>query len=125
MTYTVTIPKRTDYAFDLGKFGRRITTCNPDAQVWFNRGLIWAYGFNHKESAVCFEQAITHDESCAMAYWGLAYALGPNYNQPWELLGADLNIVVQRTYHAAQKAQSLAANATPMEQALISAIQDR
>ena len=25
--------------YDLGKFGRRITTSSPEAQLWFDRGL--------------------------------------------------------------------------------------
>lgn len=114
-----------DYPFELGGFERRVTTNNPEAQIWFNRGLTWAYAFNHKESSACFEQAIAHDESCAMAYWGLALTLGPNYNQPWEFFGADLGEIVRRTYQASRKAQSLAAAGTPIEQALIAAIQAR
>ncbi|KAJ5152367.1 hypothetical protein N7492_010662 [Penicillium capsulatum] len=115
----------TEYDFDTGKFERPITTKSPDAQTWFNRGLTWAYGFNHQEAASCFERAIHNDPECAMAQWGLAYALGPNYNQPWEFFGADLKSVVQRTYQASRKAALLATNATPVEQAIITAIQAR
>ncbi|KAL4916290.1 hypothetical protein BDW62DRAFT_218788 [Aspergillus aurantiobrunneus] len=118
-------PMRTDYPFNLGPFGRPVTTANPEAQTWFNRGLTWVYTFNHKEAATCFEQAIAHDESCAIAYWGLAYALGPNYNFSWEFFGEDLNNIVQRTCQASQTAQALAHTATPIEQALIKAIQAR
>ncbi|KAJ5098445.1 hypothetical protein N7532_005446 [Penicillium argentinense] len=119
------IDRKTAYAFDLGTFGRSITTASPEAQIWFNRGLTWAYAFNHKEAATCFEQAIAHDESCAMAYWGVAYTLGPNYNQPWEFFGANLAVVVKRTFDASRKAVALAANASPVEKALITAIQAR
>ncbi|KAJ5159984.1 uncharacterized protein N7482_006988 [Penicillium canariense] len=125
MTDNTSALKSTDYAFDLGKFGRRVTTNSPEAQIWFNRGLTWTYAFNHKEAATCLEQAIAHDESCAMAYWAIAYALGPNYNQSWELFGTDLKVMVQRTYQASRKAQALATSATPVEQALITAIQTR
>ncbi|KAJ5101765.1 hypothetical protein NUU61_003987 [Penicillium alfredii] len=118
-------PTQTEYPYDLGSFGRQITTNSPEAQTWFNRGLTWAYTFNHKESAACFEKAIARDESCAMAYWGLAYATGPNYNQPWHFFGAGLKLVVESTYHAARKAQSLATNASAIEQARIAAIQAR
>lgn len=38
------------------------------AQTWFNRGLTWTYAFNHAEAAYCFEQAVAHDPSCAIAY---------------------------------------------------------
>ncbi|KAL4871228.1 hypothetical protein BDV12DRAFT_164435 [Aspergillus spectabilis] len=117
--------KRTAYPYDLGTFGRPVTTNSIEAQTWFNRGLTWAYTFNHKEAVGCFEQAIAHDETCAMSYWGLAYALGPNHNRPWEFFGDELDGVVQRTYQASQKARALASSATPIERALIFAIQSR
>lgn len=70
--------------YDLGSYKRVINTNSPSTQTWFNRGLVWSYAFNHEEAALCFEQSIAHDENCVMAYWGLAYCLGPNYNKPWE-----------------------------------------
>lgn len=124
---SVPIAKRpeSEYPFDLGTFGRPITTTNPSTQTWFNRGLTWVYTFNHKEAVTCFEQAIAHDESCAIAHWGLAYALGPNYNYAWEFFGENLADAVRRTYEASQRALALAATATPIEQALIKAVQTR
>ena len=74
-----------DY-FDLGPFSRTITTHAPAAQVWFDRGLNWVYGFNHMEAIACFRKALEYDADCAMAHWGVAYAAGPNYNLPWHLL---------------------------------------
>lgn len=68
--------------YNLGSFHRPITTTNPETQTWFDRGLIWTYAFNHEEAAQCFSKAISLDPSCAMAHWGLAYCLGPNYNKP-------------------------------------------
>ena len=70
-----------DY-FDLGSYTRSVTGSEP-AQTWFNRGLLWAYGFNHEEAVACFERATKADPGCVMGYWGHAYALGPNYNKPW------------------------------------------
>lgn len=72
------------YEFDLGSYSRPVTTSSPEAQLWFDRGLLWTYGFNHEEAVFCFKQAAEADPKCAMAYWGVAYALGPNYNKPWE-----------------------------------------
>lgn len=119
------VPASDEY-YDLGSFGHSITTTSADAQIWFNRGLIWVYSFNHMEGAYCFEQAIAHDPACAMAYWGLAYAVGPNYNKPWETFDhGDLHTCVQRGYDALQQAKKHVANATPLEQALIDAIQSR
>jgi hypothetical protein len=70
--------------FNLGAHGRPITTASPSAQRWFNHGLTWAYAFNHEEALRCFERAIEHDPRCAVAYWGNAYAIGPNYNKAWD-----------------------------------------
>ena len=75
-----------DY-FDLGSHTRPVTTDSAQAQEWFGRGLVWAYAFNHEEAAACFERGAAADPGCAMAYWGLAYAVGPNYNKPWEAFG--------------------------------------
>ena len=71
-----------DY-FDLGTYGRKVTTASEDAQTWFDRGLNWLYGFNHEEAIKCFEKAGTADPNCAMAWWGASYSAGPNYNLPW------------------------------------------
>jgi len=46
-----------DY-FDLGEYGRKITTTSPDAQTWFDRGLNWTFGYNHGEAVSCFKKAI-------------------------------------------------------------------
>jgi tetratricopeptide (TPR) repeat protein len=71
--------------FDLGDYTRAVTTTSDEAQTWFDRGLRWTFGFNHEEAVECFRKAIAADPACGMAYWGLAYAIGPNYNKPWEL----------------------------------------
>ena len=114
-----------DY-YDLGAFGRPVTTSSAEAQLWFDRGLAWAYGFNHEEAVACFEAAAAADPGCAMAYWGIAYALGPNYNKPWEFFdAADLMRTVQRAYATVEQAHAAAAGATPTEQALIRALRAR
>ena len=72
--------------FDLGPYSRKVTTSSPDAQLWFDRGLNWLFGFNHEEAIKCFQKALEHDPDCAMAHWGISYAPGPNYNLPWHPL---------------------------------------
>lgn len=114
-----------DY-FDLGTYSRPVTTTSPQAQLWFDRGLVWTYGFNHEEGARCFERAAEADPGCAMAQWGIAYALGPNYNKPWEFFDEeDLRTTVERTHEALQRAEELAAGASPVERELISALRHR
>lgn len=114
-----------DY-YDLGAYGRAISTSSPEAQIWFDRGLNWTYGFNHGEAVRCFERAIEADCDCPMAYWGLAYATGPNYNKPWEMFDSvDLTQTVEKAYTATQKAMKLLDKAQPAERALITALQSR
>ncbi|KAE9363790.1 TPR domain protein [Stipitochalara longipes BDJ] len=112
--------------YDLGSYHRAITTSSADAQTWFDRGLIWIYGFNHEEAAKCFEKAVAADEGCAMAYWGLAYALGPNYNKPRDAFDEEEKTTnLKRTHDAARKAKTLAVAASPVERALVTALQSR
>ncbi|KAJ4863223.1 hypothetical protein T069G_04177 [Trichoderma breve] len=112
-----------DGYFNLGTYHRPITTKSPNAQRWFNRGLIWAYGFNTQEASNCFEKVITADPDCAMGYWGLAYTRGPYYNKAWRLFDPkDLNMALEATYSASRQALNLIRNASPVEQALIHAI---
>jgi tetratricopeptide (TPR) repeat protein len=64
----------------MGRHHHPITTRDPDAQRYFDQGLIIDFGFNHAESARSFRAAQTLDPDCAMCYWGEALALGPNIN---------------------------------------------
>lgn len=112
--------------YDLGTYHREITTNSEEAQIWFDRGLIWSYGFNHQAAVECFEEAIAHDEKCAMAYWGLAYAVGPNYNKPWHIFDKDdLQQTLKKAYDAAVKAKELTNGVKSWEASLIDAIQSR
>ncbi|GAA2459484.1 hypothetical protein [Streptomyces glaucus] len=115
-----------DY-YDLGTHSRPVTTSSPEAQLWFDRGLVWTYAFHHEEAVACFETAAAADPDCAMAHWGIAYALGPNYNKPWESFdGQDLARTVARTHTAVERAQEKAqAAGTPVERALIGALRAR
>ncbi|WP_345628932.1 tetratricopeptide repeat protein [Streptomyces thinghirensis] len=115
-----------DY-YDLGTHGRPVTTSSPEAQRWFDRGLVWTYAFHHEEAVACFEAAAAADPDCAMAHWGIAYALGPNYNKPWEAFDtAELTRTVDRTHAAVELAHEKAArSATPLERALIGALRAR
>ncbi|MCX4767166.1 hypothetical protein OG562_40610 [Streptomyces sp. NBC_01275] len=115
-----------EYPYDLGAHGRTVTTSSPQAQRWFDRGLVWSYAFHHEEAVSCFEAAVLADPDCAMAHWGIAYALGPNYNKPWEFFDEkDLARTVARTHAAVELAHEKAAHATPVERALIGALRAR
>ena len=115
-----------DYDYDLGSYAREVTTSSAAARAWFTRGLLWTYAFNHEEAVRCFTRAIADDPDCALAYWGLAYALGPNYNKSWEDFDpADLSSSVSRAYDAAAAAASRAPGASAVEQALVHALAAR
>ncbi len=114
------------YPFDLGTYGRSASTSSIDAQVWFDRGLVWCYAFNHEEAIGCFERAIAADDRFALAHWGLAYAAGPNYNKQWDAFDdVDLRASLGRAYAAVQRAAELAEAAPPVERDLIGALAER
>jgi tetratricopeptide (TPR) repeat protein len=115
-----------EYPYDLGNYHRPVTTTSDSSQRWFDRGLIWIYGFNHEEAIECFRRAIEEDSNCALAFWGLAYASGPNYNKPWEVFDEeDFLKTVIKAEVAAKEARLREASASPLEQALIEALQSR
>lgn len=115
-----------DGYYDLGQHTCPVTTTSPEAQIWFDRGLVWTYGFNHEEAVRCFEKALAADPDCAMAYWGKAYAAGPNYNMPWELFDPASRAEALATAHAAtQQALARTGACSDVEKALITALPAR
>jgi len=114
-----------DY-YDLGTYSRSVTTSSAQTQLWFDRGLMWCYGYNHDEAIRCFQKALEHDRNCAMAYWGIAYASGPNYNKRWDaFIEQELKEAVAQARLATQIALVHLEGTTPVEQALIHALQQR
>jgi tetratricopeptide (TPR) repeat protein len=112
--------------FDLGPYSRKVTTSSPDAQLWFDRGLNWLFGFNHGEANKCFQKALEHDPECAMAHWGVSYASGPNYNLPWHLYDPHgRQMALEASYDAMKGALLHAEKAGPLEQAMIHALPAR
>ncbi|MFN3953380.1 MAG: tetratricopeptide repeat protein [Pararhodobacter sp.] len=114
------------YQFDLGRYVRKVTTGSGEAQAWFDRGLVWLYGFNHEEAIACFEKAIAADPDCAMAHWGIAHAIGPNYNKLWEFFAPDEKVAALEKAHASLSQARVAGDtATPVERAMVKALGDR
>ncbi len=112
--------------FDLGTYSRPVTTSSPDAQAWFDRGLNWTYGFNHEEAAECFRKAVDADPGCGLAWWGLAYVAGCNYNKAWTAFDPeDLKGAVTVAHEATQKALALVDSMTETEALLIRALPAR
>lgn len=104
---------------NFGDYHRVITIASDEAQAYFDQGLVLAYGFNHELAIKSFQEALTHDPACAMCYWGIAWALGPNINLP---MAPALN---GEAWDALQQALALAADAIPVEQAFITALAAR
>jgi tetratricopeptide (TPR) repeat protein len=100
----------------LGDLHHPVSTSNPEAQKFFDQGMRLIYAFNHQEAAGSFERAAELDPKMAMAYWGLAEAVGPNYNDP-----ADPDRYKQ-AHEAIAQAEKLSVNASPSEKAYIAAM---
>ncbi|MGA8154093.1 MAG: hypothetical protein WB952_24290 [Terriglobales bacterium] len=103
----------------LGNLHHHVSTKNPEAQKFFDQGLRFIYAFNHDEAARSFAHAGELDPELAMAFWGVAEAVGPNYNDP----ASDDRF--KQAHQAIQKAVDLSANASPSEQAYIQAMAKR
>jgi tetratricopeptide (TPR) repeat protein len=104
----------------LGSYSRKITADSPEAQRYFDQGLGFLHGFNHSAAIRAFQQAAEIDPECAMAHWGIALACGPHINVAVvpppvaELAWTEINL-----------AKKNAANASPVERALIDALAER
>src|SRR5215469_11156863 len=103
----------------LGDIHHPVSTDVIQAQEFFDQGLRFIYVFNHDEAARSFQHAAELDPKLAMAFWGVAEAVGPNYNDP-----ADPDRY-RKAHDAAQKALDLSSRASPTEQAYIRAIAKR
>jgi tetratricopeptide (TPR) repeat protein len=100
----------------LGKVYHPVSTKSPEAQQFFDQGLELVYGFNHDEARKAFQRAAELDPKLAMAWWGVALTLGPNYNLPVDPEREKAG------YEAVQKAVALKENSTELERAYIEAL---
>lgn len=103
----------------LGNHQHTISTTKPEAQRFFDQGLTLVFGFNHEEAARAFRRASELDPQSAMAFWGIALALGPCIN-------LDVDPPHEKAaYEAVQKALSLAPSGTERERDYIHALATR
>lgn len=96
-----------------------ISTSNPQAQAYFDQGVRLLFGFNHAEAIRSFREAARLDPNCAMCWWGVAFALGPNINLPMQPDAGGPAIA------AVQMGRSLEPHASPEEVAWIEAVAAR
>jgi tetratricopeptide (TPR) repeat protein len=113
------LSKSTAMMTGLGNLHHPVSTKNPQAQNFFDQGLRLIYAFNHEEAAKSFRQAAKLDPKLAMAYWGIAEAVGPNYNDPAS------EERFKEAHEAIQKAVDLSENASDSEKAYINAMAKR
>jgi tetratricopeptide (TPR) repeat protein len=103
----------------LGNLHHPVKTTSPQAQNFFDQGMRLVYAFNHEEAIRSFKRAAELDPQMAMAYWGIAYALGPNIN-------LDVDPERERAaYEAVQKAMQLSKGSPENERAYIEALSKR
>ena len=100
----------------MGDHHHPVTTASPEAQVFFDQGLVLAYGFNHLEAERSFREAARLDPDCAMCYWGIAFVRGPNINS---LMDPE-NVPV--AWEALERARELAPRVSEKEQGYIEAL---
>jgi len=104
----------------MGPHRRAITTSSPEAQAYFDQGFNWAYAFNHDEAIKSFTRAAELDPDCAMAWWGVAWCEGPNYNDP--VMTDERSAAA---WEATRNALARVENTTPVERALVEAMATR
>lgn len=100
----------------LGDVHHAVSTKNSRAQQFFDQGMKLVYGFNHDEARKSFQRAADLDPKLAMAWWGVALTLGPNYNLPVDPEREKAG------YDAVQRALTLQENASEPERAYINAL---
>jgi tetratricopeptide (TPR) repeat protein len=98
---------------------RMTITANPQAQKFFDQGVNLMFGFNHAEAIRSFREASRLDPTCAMCWWGVAFALGPNINLPMQ------EDAIIPAWMALKNAQTLAPKTTQKEQDWIAALSTR
>ncbi|SMY06290.1 hypothetical protein [Flavimaricola marinus] len=112
--------------YDLGRYTRPVTASSATAQQAFDTGLLWLYGYNHEAAAKAFQEAAAEDPGCGAALWGFAYAIGPNYNKPWEFFDAEERTSsLMQAHKAIEDAKALRSKLTTVENDLIDALADR
>ena len=101
---------------NLGPHSRAITTTSDSAKAYFDEGMQFMYAFGVGSALRSFQRAQELDPTCAMCYWGEAWALGPYLND------SRMSAEDERTAHrAARRARELASSGSAVERSLAEA----
>src|SRR5437868_7340081 len=103
----------------MGEAHHAVSTKDAMAQKFFDQGMAFIYGFNHDQAEKSFRRAGELDSKLAMAHWGIAKAVGPNYNLPVDPERE------KQAYDEIQKARELAQSASRAERDYIEALAHR
>jgi tetratricopeptide (TPR) repeat protein len=95
-----------------------VNTKSTEAQRFFDQGLGLIYALDYNEAANSFRRAATVDPTMAMAYWGIAYALGSDYY--YHTAGDPAR--ERESYEAMQQAVTFSAHGPEVERGYISAL---
>lgn len=104
---------------NLGTHSHKITTSSAEAQAYFDQGYRQLFNFNHAAAIASFQEALKRDANCAMCWWGIAFAHGPNINMPM------MPDAVAPANEAIANAQRLAGGASAAERDYIAALAKR
>lgn len=104
---------------NLGTHEHKITTTSAETQAYFNQGYRFLFNFNHAAAVASFQEGLRRDPKCAMCWWGIAFAYGPNINMPM------MPDAMTPAWQALKMAQELAPGASEAEQAYIAALSKR
>ena len=115
-----------NHPYNLGQYFDSINDSSSERETWFNRGMVWLYGFDLEMAFRCFEKASQLNDNCAISNWGMACASGIYYNKPWVRMQKDeLAEKLHKTYEYSRLAKSKIAFASDKESMMIEALQAR
>lgn len=98
-----------------------VSTKSAEAQRLFDEGLGLVYALDYGGAANTFRRAAALDPKMAMAYWGIAYALGSDYYYPT----AGDSAREREAEEALQKAMALSVNGPEVERAYVTSLSKR
>jgi tetratricopeptide (TPR) repeat protein len=113
-------PKPAELFSGMGSHRHPIRTSSAEAQKYFDQGVVLLYGFNHQEAFRSFARAAELDPKSPMPRWGMALALGANYNDPEPEIDR-----LKKARAEVEKALALSADAAENERAYVEALATR
>ncbi len=105
---------------NLGTHTHPIATKSPEAQRFFDQGLVMLFNFNRPEALRSFRRASELDPDAIMPYWGMSLAQGPHLN-----MDTDMDMNEEAACAILQEGLGRAPGAPEREQAYLKALSRR